>query len=80
MTLRYSHLVPEHKAQAVSRLGERFKSDESKSQNEVVMPELKATALLTPSPAARQSFCNAVLLLFFRSRDSVVDSCVLHEV
>ena len=51
MTLRYSHLMPEHKAQAVARLGERFKADESKSQNEVVAPELKEgiNAVLTPN-------------------------------
>jgi hypothetical protein len=50
MTLRYSHLVPEHKAQAVARLGERFKADESKCQNEVAMLEVKEaiTAGLTP--------------------------------
>ncbi|MCE3243174.1 MAG: phage integrase family protein [Deltaproteobacteria bacterium] len=41
MTLGYSHLIPEHKAPAVARLGERFKADELKSQNEVVAPELK---------------------------------------
>jgi site-specific recombinase XerD len=43
MTVRYSHLVPEHKAQAVAKLGSRFarlKSD-AKSQSSVVSPELK---------------------------------------
>ena len=43
MTVRYSHLVPEHKAQAVAKLGTRFaglKSD-AKSQSSVVSPELK---------------------------------------
>jgi hypothetical protein len=38
MTVRYSHLVPEHKAQAVMRLAERFKQN---SDSAIVSPELK---------------------------------------
>jgi Phage integrase family len=43
MTVRYSHLVPEHKAQAVAKLEERFKGsvEETQAQNAVVSPELK---------------------------------------
>ena len=43
MTLRYSHLVPEHKAQAVAKLEERFKAKvvEPQSQTQGVSPELK---------------------------------------
>jgi hypothetical protein len=43
MTVRYSHLAPEHKAEAVAKLGDRFaglKSD-ANSQSSVVSPELK---------------------------------------
>jgi hypothetical protein len=58
MTLRYPHLIPEHKTQAVARLGERFKADESKSQNEVVAPELKKAinAILTPKLEQNRRF------------------------
>jgi hypothetical protein len=58
MTLRYPHLIPEHKTQAVARLGERFKADESKSQNEVVAPELKEAinAILTPKLEQNRRF------------------------
>src|SRR5215813_7014428 len=45
MTVRYSHLAPEHKAQAVAKLGNRFaglKSD-ANSQSSIVSPELKET-------------------------------------
>jgi hypothetical protein len=38
MTVRYSHLVSEHKAQAVMRLAERFKQN---SDSVIVSPELK---------------------------------------
>ena len=43
MTVRYSHLVPEHKAQAVAKLEERYKTarEESQAQSAVVSPELK---------------------------------------
>lgn len=43
MTVRYSHLVPEHKAQAVAKLEERFKAtgEESRVQSAVVSTELK---------------------------------------
>jgi integrase len=43
MTLRYSHLVPEHKAQAVAKLGERFAGikTESATEQATVSPELK---------------------------------------
>jgi hypothetical protein len=40
MTVRYSHLVPEHKAQAVVKLGERFKSMQNEPQTSVVSEEL----------------------------------------
>jgi integrase len=52
MTNRYTHLAPEHKAQAVAKLGERYKvsADESKAQDVAVSPELKEAinAVLTP--------------------------------
>jgi hypothetical protein len=52
MTVRYSHLVPEHKAQAVAKLEERFKVsvEEVRAQSAVVSPELKEAigAVLTP--------------------------------
>ncbi len=43
MTVRYSHLVPEHKAQAVTKLSERFDGfkTESANQSAIVSPELK---------------------------------------
>ena len=43
MTVRYSHLVPEHKAQAVAKLGARFQSLKSRieSQAGLVSQELK---------------------------------------
>jgi len=43
MTVRYSHLVPEHKAQAVAKLGERFNAlkTEPEAQSGVVSEELK---------------------------------------
>jgi hypothetical protein len=43
MTVRYFHLVPEHKAQAVIKLDERFDGfkAESANQSAVVSPELK---------------------------------------
>ena len=43
MTVRYSHLVPEHKAQAVVKLDERYKAagEEAQAQRAVVSPELK---------------------------------------
>jgi integrase len=52
MTVRYSHLVPEHKAQAVAKLEERFKgsADEIQAQSAVVSSELKEAIgdVLTP--------------------------------
>jgi hypothetical protein len=43
MTVRYLHLVPEHKAQAVAKLGERFQNvkREADLQTSVVSPEVK---------------------------------------
>ncbi len=43
MTLRYSHLLPEHKAQALARLGERYQGlkNESEPQPRIVSQELK---------------------------------------
>jgi integrase len=43
MTVRYSHLAPEHKAEAVAKLGDRFAGlkSEAKSPSSVVSPELK---------------------------------------
>src|SRR5262245_54927100 len=53
MTVRYSHLVPEHKAQAVAKLGERFNALESEpeAQSGVVSEELKQAIgeVLTPN-------------------------------
>jgi hypothetical protein len=52
MTVRYSHLVPEHKAQAVAKLEERFKApvEQTQAQSAVVSPELKEAinAVLPP--------------------------------
>jgi hypothetical protein len=52
MTVRYSHLVPEHKAQAVAKLEERFKGsvEQTQAQSAVVSPELKEAinAVLPP--------------------------------
>ena len=60
MTVRYSHLVPEHKAQAVAKLEERYKTakEESQAQSAVVSPELKEAigAVLTPKLAQNRSF------------------------
>jgi hypothetical protein len=57
MALRCSHPVSEHKAQAVARLGERFKPM-NRSQNEVVAPELKEAinAILTPKLKQNRTF------------------------
>jgi integrase len=43
MTLRYSHLVPEHKAQAVAKLGAKFEAIQMapEAQSSIVSPELK---------------------------------------
>jgi hypothetical protein len=57
MTVRYSHLVPEHKAQAVAKLEERYKTagQEAQAQRAVVSPELKEAigAVLTPKLAQK---------------------------
>src|SRR5215813_4069328 len=59
MTVRYSHLVPEHKAQAVAKLEERFKVsvEESQAQSSVVSPELKEAigSVLTPKLAQNRN-------------------------
>jgi hypothetical protein len=59
MTVRYSHLVPEHKAQAVAKLEERFKVsvEEVRAQSAVVSPELKEAigAVLTPELAQNRN-------------------------
>ena len=53
MTVRYSHLVPEHKAQAVAKLGEKFQGFNTKkeSQGGLVSEELKEAIgdVLTPN-------------------------------
>ena len=43
MTLRYSHLVPEHKAQAVAKLGAKYDAIKTRPDNQgaTVAPELK---------------------------------------
>ena len=56
MTVRYSHLVPEHKAQAVTKLSERFDGfkSESAQKGEIVSPELKeAINAVSPLNLAR---------------------------
>ena len=59
MTVRYSHLVPEHKAQAVAKLEERFNVsvEESQAQSSVVSPELKEAigSVLTPKLAQNRN-------------------------
>jgi Phage integrase family len=59
MTVRYSHLVPEHKAQAVAKLEERFKGsvEETQTQSTVVSPELKEAIgdVLTPKLAQNRN-------------------------
>jgi integrase len=59
MTVRYSHLVPEHKAQAVAKLEERYKTakEESQAQTAVVSPEMKEAigAVLTPKLAQNRN-------------------------
>jgi hypothetical protein len=59
MTVRYSHLVPEHKAQAVAKLEERYKAagQEAQAQGAVVSPELKEAigAVLTPKLAQNRN-------------------------
>jgi hypothetical protein len=50
MTVRYSHLVPEHKAQAVTKLSERFEGfKKQQDAPSVVSPELKV-AINADSP------------------------------
>ena len=50
MTNRYTHLAPEHKAQAVAKLEDRYKANERKAQDAAVAPELKEAinAVFTP--------------------------------
>ena len=59
MTVRYSHLVPEHKAQAVAKLEERFKVsvEETQPQSAVVSSELKEAigTVLTPKLAQNRN-------------------------
>src|SRR5262245_19191443 len=58
MTVRYSHLVPEHKAQAVAKLDERFKvlAEETQSQSAVVSSELKEAINVVLPPKYRNIF------------------------
>jgi hypothetical protein len=52
-TLRYSHLVPEHKAQAVAKLGAKFEQMKTQAGDRaIVSPELKE--------ANRRSFAHDV--------------------
>ena len=41
MTVRYSHLVQEHKAQALAKLSERIQAERNDSESQVVSDELK---------------------------------------
>ncbi|HEY7712916.1 MAG TPA: site-specific integrase [Candidatus Binatia bacterium] len=57
MTNRYTHLAPEHKAQAVAKLGERYKvsADESEAQDAAVSPELKEAINAVLAPKLEQN-------------------------
>ncbi len=57
MTLRYSHLVPEHKAQAVAKLGDRFQGLKSgtESQTGIVSQEPKEAIGTVSTPNLAQN-------------------------
>jgi predicted Zn-dependent peptidase len=42
ITVRYSHLAPEHKVQALLKLEERFKNAETEAEKAVVSEEIRS--------------------------------------
>ena len=63
MTVRYSHLVQEHKAQAVARLGAKLHGNVAKEEpaTELVSPELKQ-AISEASPSNLEQTRNVFLV------------------